>query len=98
MARRWQGNHAVRSERWRYVRYADGSEELYDHQTDPHEWTNRAGESEFASVLQAHRRWLPPTDVPPAPGSAHRVLTYDPATDTAVWEGTPVRRSDPIPE
>jgi hypothetical protein len=26
------------------------------------------------------------------------VLTYDPATDTAVWEGTTVRRSDPIPE
>ncbi|HIA19017.1 MAG TPA: iduronate-2-sulfatase, partial [Planctomycetaceae bacterium] len=25
-------NHALRSERWRYIRYADGSEELYDHQ------------------------------------------------------------------
>ncbi|WP_182868265.1 hypothetical protein [Stieleria mannarensis] len=25
------GNHAVRSDRWRYIRYADGSEELYDH-------------------------------------------------------------------
>lgn len=34
------GNHAVRSPRWRYIRYADGSEELYDHQADPHEWNN----------------------------------------------------------
>ena len=34
----------------------------------------------------------------PAPGSAHRVLTYDPASDEAIWEGTVVRRGDPIPE
>jgi len=37
-------------------------------------------------------------DVPPAPGSARRVLTYDKATDEAAWEGKPVKRSDPIPE
>ncbi len=93
-----QGNHGVRSERWRYIRYADGSEELYDHQNDPQEWTNLAGDPEFASVLEEHRRWLPEIDVPPASGSAHRVLTYDGATDEAVWEGTRIRRSDPIPE
>ncbi|MDI6451342.1 sulfatase [Anaerobaca lacustris] len=93
-----QGNHGIRSERWRYIRYADGSEELYDHETDPNEWTNLGGDPKFASVLEEHRRWLPEIDVPPAPGSAHRVLTYDRATDEAVWEGTRVRRSDPIPE
>ena len=93
-----QGNHGVRSERWRYIRYADGSEELYDHQSDPQEWTNLAGDAKFAPVIEEHRRWLPEIDVPPAPGSAHRVLTYDRATDEAVWEGTCVRRSDPIPE
>jgi hypothetical protein len=32
-----RGNHAVRSSRWRYIRYADGSEELYDHRSDPNE-------------------------------------------------------------
>ena len=31
-----QGNHALRTERWRYIRYADGGEELYDHHQDPH--------------------------------------------------------------
>ncbi len=30
-----QGNHGVRSEDWRYIRYADGSEELYDMRKDP---------------------------------------------------------------
>ena len=37
-----RGNVAVRSERFRYIRYLDGSEELYDHTSDPHEWTNLA--------------------------------------------------------
>ncbi|HSW01377.1 MAG TPA: sulfatase [Sedimentisphaerales bacterium] len=93
-----QGNHGIRSERWRYIRYADGSEELYDHQNDPQEWTNLAGDAKFAAVIEEHRRWLPEIDLPPAPGSAHRVLTYDRATDEAVWEGTRVRRSDAVPQ
>ncbi len=93
-----RGNHGIRSERYRYIRYADGSEELYDMQEDPNEWTNLAGAPQHAGVIAEHRRWLPNPDRPPAPGSAHRVLTYDPATDTAVWEGKPVRREDPIPE
>lgn len=93
-----QGNHSVRSERWRYIRYADGTEELYDHQTDPNEWTNLANESRYNSILAEHRRWLPRLDAPPAPGSADRILTYDPETDEAIWEGKPVRRTDPIPE
>ena len=28
-------NHGLRTERWRYIRYADGSEELYDMVKDP---------------------------------------------------------------
>ena len=82
-----QGNHAVRTERWRYIRYADGSEELYDHDSDPHEWTNLAKQKKYAAVLNVHRMWLPKVDRPPAPGSAHRVLTYDPKTKKATWEG-----------
>lgn len=93
-----QGNHGIRTQRWRYIRYADGSEELYDMQRDPREWTNLAGKPEFAAVIQEHRRWLPKIDEPPAPGSAHRILTYDKATDEAVWEGQTVHRGDPIPE
>jgi arylsulfatase A-like enzyme len=45
-----QNNHAVRDERWRYIRYADGSEELYDHQTDPNEWNNLASPPECATT------------------------------------------------
>ncbi len=89
------GNHGVRSERWRYIRYADGSEELYDMVADPNEWTNLAGKPEHAAVLAAHRRWLPKS-APPARGSRHRVLTFD--NGRVVWEGQEVGADDPIPD
>jgi arylsulfatase A-like enzyme len=43
-------NHAVRTERYRYIRYSDGSEELYDHRTDPNEWTNLAGDRRYSAL------------------------------------------------
>ena len=93
-----QGNHGIRSERWRYIRYADGSEELYDMKADPNEWTNLAGRPQHAAVIAEHKKWLPKIDLPPALNSASRILTYDPTTDIASWEGKPVLRSDPVPE
>lgn len=54
-----RGNHAVRTERWRYIRYADGTEELYDHARDPNEWNNLALDPQFDQVVKKHREWLP---------------------------------------
>jgi arylsulfatase A-like enzyme len=62
-----RGNHAVRTDHWRYIRYADGGEELYDHRTDPHEWNNLAGDPWNAEVLAAHRQWLPFPEAAAAP-------------------------------
>jgi len=53
------GNTSVRTERWRYIRYEDGSEELYDHQTDPNEWTNLAGQQEFAEIKNSLSQTIP---------------------------------------
>jgi len=62
-----RGNHAVRSERWRYIRYADGSEELYDHTKDPHEWNNLAADPALAPVIESHQKWLPKTEAAQVP-------------------------------
>lgn len=78
-------NHAACNEKWRYIRYADGSEELYDLENDPHEWTNVAHLEKHAPVKVEMASHLPETSAPPAPGSAHRILTYDGMR--AVWEG-----------
>jgi iduronate 2-sulfatase len=59
-------NHAVRSNNWRYIKYRDGSEELYNHRTDPGEHVNLAENPEYAHVISEHRKWLPKTDALPA--------------------------------
>lgn len=82
------GNHAIRSRHGRYIRYADGSEELYDHRDDPGEHRNRAADPALAGMLADHRRWLPPVNAPPVPGSAHRVLTRE--NGAWLWEGKPI--------
>jgi hypothetical protein len=61
-----RGNHSVRSERWRYIRYSDGTEELYDRANDELEWNNLAGEPGSAKVKQELARWLPNTDAAPS--------------------------------
>ena len=57
-------NHTVRTERWRYIRYADGGEELYDEQQDPYEWTNLAARPEFAATKADLAKWLPTHNAP----------------------------------
>jgi choline-sulfatase len=53
------GNHSLRSTDFHYIRYADGSEELYDLRTDFHEWHNLAGNSKFAGVVADFQKHLP---------------------------------------
>ena len=67
-----QNNHAVRDERWRYIRYADGSEELYDHINDPNEWHNLAARSlspEAKKVIERLRSKIPQINLPQRKGT-----------------------------
>ena len=60
-------NHAVRSDGWRYIRYANGDEELYDNEHDPLEYINLAKQAEYAERKTELAKWLPKTDAPSLP-------------------------------
>ncbi len=87
-----RGNHSVRSRRWRYIRYADGTEELYDHDDDPHEWNNLANDPRFVETKRDLSRWLPRPDAPPVPGSHTRFL--DQEDGVWHWEDQPIIPGD----
>jgi len=55
------GNYSLRSERYRYIHYNDGSEEFYDHANDPCEWENLIKNPEKASLIENHRTFRPKT-------------------------------------
>jgi arylsulfatase A-like enzyme len=64
-------NHAVRTEGWRYIRYQNGDEELYDEAKDPYEWTNLAALPEFFSKKAELSPYLPKTNHPDIGGRAN---------------------------
>jgi hypothetical protein len=62
-----QNNHAIRDQRWRYIRYAGGTEELYDHQNDKNEWKNLAKqrvEHLHQKVINRLKTHLPQINLP----------------------------------
>jgi len=73
-------NHAVRTEQWRYIRYRDGGEELYDQHKDPDEFRNLAGDPKYTSLKQDLARWMPKSSVAPVPDRNH--FDFDFATYT----------------
>ena len=80
-----RNNHTVRSERWRYIRYRDGSEELYDHSKDPLEWTNLATRPEYTGVKAELAKWLPKTNAPEAPFDKNIRRGKRPRKKRAAW-------------
>ena len=54
-----QNNHSARGQRYRYIRHPNGEEQLYDHQTDPDDFTNLSGRPELAEVKTRLGKWLP---------------------------------------
>ena len=48
----------------RYIRYEDGSEELYDHRVDPDEWTNLANKPEHEESKSRLAQMIPANQHP----------------------------------
>jgi arylsulfatase A-like enzyme len=65
-----RGNHAIRTDRWRYIRYRDGTEELYDHFNDPMEWRNLVqaqSTTEISKLKDQFSEWIPVNEAEDAP-------------------------------
>jgi arylsulfatase A-like enzyme len=75
-----KGNHAVRDERWRYIRYHDGTEELYDEVADPSDFHNLASKPEYTAMKKKFQQWLPKTNADPVPPRS--AYDFDFATHT----------------
>ena len=71
-----QNNTAVRDERFRYIRYEDGSEELYDRQADPNEFTNIASDPQFAATKERLAAFIPQNQRSMLPHNFHNWNPY----------------------
>lgn len=59
-----ENNHAIKTEQYRYIRYEDGTEELYDHTLDRNEWRNLATDPKYAEVKRELAKHLPVVNAP----------------------------------
>jgi hypothetical protein len=56
----WErGSHSVLLDGWNYIHYKDGSEELYNHVTDPYEYHNLAGKKVFRKRINTMKKFIP---------------------------------------
>ncbi len=67
-----RNNHAIRSERYRLIKYSSGDEELYDHQNDPYEWKNLANDPAHKAAKQELLKSLPKVNVAELPRGKDR--------------------------
>ena len=69
-------NHAIVKGDYRYIHYEDGSEELYDHKTDPNEFRNVAQNPDYLDAKKELIKYLPKINNPWVELSRHDVNEY----------------------
>ena len=73
------GNYSVRSTRYRYIQYLDGSKELYDLYQDPHEWENLINDPKKQRIINKHAVFIPQEAHPILPGKSTGHKAYQAA-------------------
>ena len=69
-------NHGIKSDRFRYIQYEDGGEELYDHRNDPNEWTNLANDPNYKNIIDDLKEQLPKKNANWDPLSSYKFQPY----------------------
>lgn len=77
------GNYSVRTTRYRYIQYLDGSREFYDHQDDPNEWNNLAAKEELQETIELHAAFVPKEEYPLLPGGSTGHKAYAASNEIA---------------
>ncbi|MCG8698771.1 MAG: sulfatase [Bacteroidales bacterium] len=57
-------NHGIRTEKWRFIQYENGSQELYNELTDEYEWNNLAKDPSYRSVIEDFEKLIPMNQKP----------------------------------
>jgi arylsulfatase A-like enzyme len=78
------GAYAIINQNWRYIRYKDTTEELYNVRKDPNEWTNLANDEEFAAIKKQLQASAPKTFAPDGTQIQQRKLVKE--GETFHWE------------
>ncbi len=87
-------NHAIVTEQWRFIQYADGSQELYNLQEDPYEWVNLASNEAYAPIIRALQEHIPESSAP-APGNTVRLIELK--DGIPYWQGEAIPENTPVP-
>jgi choline-sulfatase len=91
------GNDSARTETHRYIRYADGSEELYDMRKDPHEFKNLASDPKTKKLRKKLAAYLPKSPAKPVAGSNARLIERK-KDGSVYWQNTLIEKDAKIPE
>ena len=91
------GNDSVRTETHRYIRYADGSEELYDMRKDPHEFKNLASDPKTKKLRKKLASHFPKNPAKPVEGSNSRLIERK-KDGSVYWQNTLIEKDAKIPE
>ncbi len=83
-------SYALRSKDWRYIRYANGKEELYHDAVDPYEWDNLADDGKYAAKIEYFRKRLkarlPETATAPRQTTNEPKAKPTPKNDAKPWK------------
>ncbi len=87
--------YAIMNQDWRYIRYADGTEELYNTRQDPNEWNNLAGSPEFADVKKTLIAAAPETFAEPGTGTRQLKMVVE--GESFSWQSRQRTAAKPLP-
>ena len=84
-------SYAVINQKYRYIHYADNTEEFYNLVKDPNEWNNSASNPEYKSIIEKMKKWAPKNHAKPGADKGDRNLKLVLEGEKFHWENVTPR-------